>query len=321
MTTDIDILGGMDLGCFTRDWLEKKYLLINNSLSEAQIGHIMPRQSLDDLLNRRPLESTVYQVIKNGTVDTSPKMHPYGGLDPHYLLEEFARGATLRFTDVDRLLPNIQEMCKWISSRFMCVIFANVYATPASSSGFNPHYDDHDVFILQCYGKKLWSIYDCYANKVVLPLEGFRFDATTNAPGPVAATFPLLPGDVLYIPRGQMHSASTVQDGWESESIHITLGVRWVSVNEAFMDVLSKRILSDVAFRQSLVKLGAEPESCGRINPGGCLQKLVDLAVSAFSNDAIEESVRSLLGRWQHLYYSRESIRVFSEADSTAIND
>jgi lysine-specific demethylase/histidyl-hydroxylase NO66 len=35
----------------------------------------------------------------------------------------------------------------------------NAYITPESSRGFEPHYDVHDVFVLQVSGEKHWSVH------------------------------------------------------------------------------------------------------------------------------------------------------------------
>ena len=35
----------------------------------------------------------------------------------------------------------------------------NAYITPESARGFEPHYDVHDVFVLQVSGEKHWSVH------------------------------------------------------------------------------------------------------------------------------------------------------------------
>jgi lysine-specific demethylase/histidyl-hydroxylase NO66 len=320
MTSNIDILGGVDFQIFAQEWLEKKHLLIKHALSGTQVCHLMPRHVLDDLLNRIPLDPRVYQVIKGGSVDGSPKMHPQGGLDPLYIVDEYRQGATLRFTNVERLLPSVEALCKFTASRFKCPIFANVYATPASATGFNPHFDDHDVFIIQCYGQKMWSIYDGYADEMALPLSGFRFEPETHLPGNAESTFALSPGDVLYIPRGRMHSASTINDGWNGDSIHITIGVQWVTVNEIFMDILSKQILSDVEFRQAIAGFGSAHDSSPPIDLDGGVGKILDLAAQVFSRDTVEKSISDLLSRWRDIYHPIEHVQLFRENCPTSLD-
>jgi len=53
----------------------------------------------------------------------------------------------------------IAQLCQSISRRLGQSISSNIYLTPAHAQGFNLHYDDHCVFVLQLCGKKRWCVY------------------------------------------------------------------------------------------------------------------------------------------------------------------
>src|SRR5437764_804485 len=139
-------------------------------------------------------------------------------VDPIRATRLFRQGATIIFTHLHQRLPSLGRLCEGLGRRFASRMQTNIYLTPPSAQGFAPHWDTHDVFILQVAGTKRWSIYD---TKVPLPLRGQHFDRTLHEPGPVSMEFDLGPGDVCYIPRGAIHSAVSSTD----TSLHITTGL------------------------------------------------------------------------------------------------
>ncbi|MCA1781238.1 MAG: cupin domain-containing protein [Intrasporangiaceae bacterium] len=99
----------------------------------------------------------------------------------------------------------------------------NAYVTPPQSTGFNDHYDVHDVFVVQIEGEKQWRIREPVWP---LPLRDQPWDAHKDAIAQAATHPPLdefvmTPGDVLYLPRGYLHSATALGE----VSIHLTIGV------------------------------------------------------------------------------------------------
>jgi ribosomal protein L16 Arg81 hydroxylase len=99
----------------------------------------------------------------------------------------------------------------------------NAYVTPPQNQGFAPHYDVHDVFVLQVAGRKRCAIHE----PVVLdpldsqPWEGHRAAVEARAAEPALIDAELQPGDALYLPRGTIHSAKALGE----TSIHLTVGV------------------------------------------------------------------------------------------------
>ena len=106
--------------------------------------------------------------------------------------------------------------------------FANVYATPACAQAVAAHADDRDVFVLQVAGAKAWRVYG--APPVALPYTDEQVGKTPSLPVPASTLrdanalvdCTLRPGDVLYVPRGFVHEAST---GASEASLHVTLAI------------------------------------------------------------------------------------------------
>lgn len=99
-------------------------------------------------------------------------------------------------------------------------IQVNTYITPPASTGLVPHYDGHDVLILQIQGSKTWHL---YIGADIPPREIQRdMDKAVAIEGlPVPTELRLEAGDVLYLPRGRVHAAETISE----PSIHLTVGI------------------------------------------------------------------------------------------------
>lgn len=138
-------------------------------------------------------------------------------LDVRGLNSRLARGATLVLNEVQQMHPPLAALTREFAQLFVAEPNVNLYASFGRRRGFGPHWDDHDVFVLQLAGEKRWLLYGTTRRH---PL--FR-DARPNEMQPVRAVarFRLRPGDLLYIPRGHWHDAVAVGE----PTLHLTLGI------------------------------------------------------------------------------------------------
>lgn len=133
-------------------------------------------------------------------------------------------GATCVVNHAEFVCPELSRLCLRLREKLLHV-YANCYVTPPGCQAVPAHADDRDVFILQLRGRKQWTVYD--SPPVELPYtdeqvgkNGLAIPAATLAREPLIRQV-LLPGDVLYMPRGYVHEASC-----DSESSwHATLAV------------------------------------------------------------------------------------------------
>jgi ribosomal protein L16 Arg81 hydroxylase len=87
------------------------------------------------------------------------------------------------------------------------------------------------VFVLQIAGRKRWSL---YAPPLDLPHRSQPFNPATYAPTAPVQQFDLNAGDLLYLPRGYVHSTSTSA----SHSAHVTIGIgvyTWVDLTKEYL--------------------------------------------------------------------------------------
>lgn len=138
-------------------------------------------------------------------------------LDPAVLTERLREGATLIVDAVNELSPPLQQLCASLSAEFTASTQANLYACWGETQGFDVHWDDHDVFVLQVEGRKRWALYGASEEA---PTR--RGPAPPNAaPASEPELVVLEPGDVLYLPRGFWHAAV----GLGGSTLHLTIGL------------------------------------------------------------------------------------------------
>lgn len=292
---------------FMTSVLERQVLHSEKCVSSFEIEALLSTQTLNSLFARYPLQPSRYQLIKDGTVDRDAPRHSAGGMDPKYIAAAYAEGQTIRLNSVHESVPAVGALCRDLAEECKCAVFANVYMTPARNPGFDPHYDDHDVLVIQCHGSKEWRIHDEYANRTALPLAGFQFDAQKYVPGPPTRSLMLNAGDTLYIPRGHMHSARAQDAG----SVHITLSLNWPTWNELLMDVIARSSLDDVDMRRAIVS------SCQ--SHGDAMPHIRALLDRAFESRAVEDSLGSLLSGYKGAYLEGDPIGVVAGTEYLSV--
>jgi ribosomal protein L16 Arg81 hydroxylase len=174
--------------------------------------------------------------------------------------DSFRRGSTIRVRDVDQsdvLLRRFQaEAQRYFAARSQI----NLYLTPPGNSGFPPHFDITDVFVVQCVGAIEWKAFQRYTNHTVLPLPETDWDPDRFQPCGSGESLRMCAGDVLYLPRGVMHQAFCT----DRESLHLTISIEPLTVVDLLAKALRAAAAKDPALRQrvewSLETAGAEAD-------------------------------------------------------------
>lgn len=150
--------------------------------------------------------------------------------DIYALYQGYNAGYTIIINRLHVRWKAISALCRNLEESLHHSVGANLYLTPRNSQGFAPHFDTHDVFILQLAGSKRWLLYDC----VTVPDAHRRVQR--DELGPPKQDLFLEAGDLLYIPRGHIHEAVSTN----FSSLHLTVGIeftRWI-------DLLKKTLLA-----------------------------------------------------------------------------
>ncbi len=202
---------------------------------------------IDEILSHAHLPpGTLKMARRKPPIRRSDYTFRNGNVDHGAVIRHFQRGATIILNQLQLADPRLARFCRELEQAFSCHVQTNVYLTPNDSQGFDTHYDDHDVFIIQLAGAKRWRL---YGKPVENPYRGERFKAGMHDPGEPEQQFVLHAGDCLYIPRGLMHDAACHGD---EPSLHVTTGLIVKKWADLMLEAMSEVALKNPKFRRSL---------------------------------------------------------------------
>ena len=229
---------------FERDYYEQRLLHVRRRAS-AYYAELLSTTDLDVVLGTHAASHRDIKLVR-GDGDVAPREYANdaGRVQPLEVARHFDAGATVIFNQLHTRVPALARLCVALGRRFSSRIQTNVYLTPPDAQGFAPHWDTHDVFVLQISGTKRWSIYD---TQVRLPLRGQRYEPGTP-PGDVSDEFELGPGSAVYLPRGLMHSARST----DRPSLHVTLGLTAFTWAEFLVESVTAAALGEESLRRNL---------------------------------------------------------------------
>jgi ribosomal protein L16 Arg81 hydroxylase len=185
--------------------------------------------------------------LKNARSNVTPADYVLDNdrLDITKVYQLFHEGATITLAFLENVVPSLALFCRSLEQEFTFPLQANVYLTPPGAQGAKPHYDTHDVFVLQVAGSKKWT---CYGTPLRLPLPDQDFDAAIHERGEPTCEFELEAGDVAYVPRGLVHDAHST----DCVSLHITAGILRYTWSELLLEMVAAAGLNDVALRHAI---------------------------------------------------------------------
>ena len=133
---------------------------------------------------------------------------------------QLAAGATLVLQNLERVHPPIRAFAFALQTEISHPVQANAYLSPPGAAGLGRHADTHDVIVIQLDGAKSWDI------------EGLGLIEIAG-------------GDVVYIPRGCPHAASTAA----RHSLHLTVGISAITLGDVVRRALNS---ADIDLHQPL---------------------------------------------------------------------
>ena len=204
--------------------------------------------AVDGLLAHVQPEPSAVRLVKGGQdLDPASYRHGDGGLDPARACAGLDDGYTIVVNGLERYLRTVASLSHAIEVELNFPTRVNAYITPPESTGFVPHYDPHDVLVLQIQGSKTWHL----SEDAAVPPHEIQ---SRKGVGPDGLTSPtdvcLQAGDALYLPRGQVHSAETGSEA----SVHLTIGLHAPTVL-----TLITHALQALSFRDSRVHARLAP--------------------------------------------------------------
>jgi ribosomal protein L16 Arg81 hydroxylase len=229
------LLSPLEIDHFLADYWETKPLCIHRH-DRDYFRTLLSGEDLENIISGGDLRYPAVRLAKGGgyyppeayTANLKYGDDFFNGVpDVDRILSEYRSGATITLPALHRTWAPLKALSVALENYFDHALHSNVYITPGNAMGFTPHYDTHEVFILQIAGKKHWRVYD---PPVTLPHRSQPFTpyGYTPPPAPLLET-ELEAGDLLYLPRGHVHAATTS----DTYSAHITIGITvytWVEL-------------------------------------------------------------------------------------------
>jgi lysine-specific demethylase/histidyl-hydroxylase NO66 len=216
---------------FAAEYWGRKALLSPAAGLHTDFSDLFGTAAVDELVSERGLRTPFIRMAHEGSVLPPASFTASGGfgaevgdqVSSEKVLAEFAAGATIVLQGLHRVWPPLIDFTRRLVDDLGHPAQVNAYVTPASSRGFDPHYDVHDVFVLQIAGEKHWRIHapvhpDPLRDQ---PWTDHRAAVAAAAEGEPAIDAVLRPGDALYLPRGWIHSATALG----GTSVHLTVGM------------------------------------------------------------------------------------------------
>ncbi len=211
---------------------------------------LLPPWLLDRLVASDALPPGALEVLRAG--DVVPPDHyrtSDGRLRRDALDALVVEGVSLLLHRIDDEVPAVARLSDALERRLGHTVWANAYVTHGPGGALAPHYDDHDVLVVQIRGAKRW-----FGHGVPEPSPVVRSPAGREF-GPPTWDLTLGPGDALYLPRGEVHHTTNLG----ALSVHVTFGVdtrRGVEL----LTALRERAVEERLFRGDLTRL-AGPEA------------------------------------------------------------
>jgi hypothetical protein len=121
-----------------------------------------------------------------------------------------------------------------------------------NSQGFDLHWDDHDVFVIQVSGRKKWRIQPP-TRKWPLWFDTSEASKPKQNADTEILDIELKEGDFLYVPHGWWHEASAS----ETHSLHLTIGVKRLNGVD-FLEWITDFIRDDDVVRAPMPEIGRD---------------------------------------------------------------
>ena len=249
----------------------------------GQFGKLMSWERFNDLITPDKVVSGDVEFARSNailpaemTIERPKRQKPPIRMRTAALKQYARQGISTVINAVERMDPDTRRLAAILERAFHAPVQVNLYASFGKGSAFKPHWDGHNVLVLQLHGRKLWHSWG-------QPWQAPRSHALCTVPDQLGEPeFEVLlePGDLLYLPRGEVHAASLSSD---ADSMHLTLGIAPPGF-EALTAALAAACQSEGLARQDLPILADEHRKSEWMNDA---RQLLHRAVDALDLDGL----------------------------------
>lgn len=181
-----------------------------------------------DLIMRRSLAPHRFRCLVNGvdihpqgylTMSTTRRGYSVPVADMRRIGSLLQSGCTLILDQTNAYDPAMEVTCRALQWWSHETVQVNTYLTTGPAAGFELHWDDHDVIVIQLAGEKSWEV-----RGLSRPAPMFRDSSPNHEPSvDIVWKGTMEAGEVMHIPRGYWHCATREEQG-DGYSLHATFG-------------------------------------------------------------------------------------------------
>jgi hypothetical protein len=206
----------------------------------GEMPALLPWSTIETLVACNLVPRERFRIVVDGNeLARAIYCDPDGRPRPEAIQNLAAQGATMAINSIDMLVPAIGRLGAALERALRSRVSVNCYLTFGAGSAFPPHCDAHDVLVLQIHGAKRWRRF------------GIPFDFPVQGRRPAVADpvweGSMSPGDLLFLPRGEVHSAVPLS----RPSVHLTFGLyeptgadvlHWLAIKAADVAMLRRGV-------------------------------------------------------------------------------
>lgn len=233
---------------FRQETWQRRHLIISSDAASALGDSWLTVDDIDELFSSVDFPVTNLDLADGSQPLPKGSYAPGGSVERGRVLSLHRQGATIILRAAHRWSAKLRRLCAGLEWDFGFPAQANIYLTPSGKKSTPPHWDTHDLFIVQVAGMKKWRL---FSSDYILPLDSQRFSEETFPIGPLRDEITIKAGEVLYLPRGTIHEPVA-----DSYSTHVSLGVlvsRWSDL----LLKLVRAVSEDMPELRSVVELPA----------------------------------------------------------------
>jgi ribosomal protein L16 Arg81 hydroxylase len=218
ITNLASLLSPADEKSFLEHFVSKSRMHVKSGDSR-RAESILPQAAIDRLLESDVLPPHSLKLVRANRV-IPPVMYRRGDgadrINPRALHSLLPQGVSIVIDGIDEYVPQLARLAGSIERRLGHEVWINSFIGFGPGRAFKPHWDNHDVIILQVRGCKRWRSFG-----VPDPRPARRHREGEPLPTEIVWEDTMRAGDVLYLPRGEVHEAE-LETG---DSAHLTIAI------------------------------------------------------------------------------------------------
>lgn len=221
----------------------------------GKFAELLPWEALNRILEEHSFDTARLRLVKDGqhvTRSSYIQDQPFARVVPAALTRHLRDGATLNINQIDQMYGPIGDLAASLSRVLREPVSVNLYAGWRTTKGFDLHWDEHDVLVLQVAGRKHWRV---YGDNRPHPIS-HALDGSYAPPEEVVWDGLLSEGDLLYMPRGWWHVAVPMDE----PSLHLTFGVNTRTGRDLLFWLLDELCAESAVTRADLPRFASEAD-------------------------------------------------------------